>query len=135
MRAGWRASSLADCDYLLCLLQNLRIWKPGWQCAFPPIHRHERHGVPGHYYFTVRAGNVVSLRKLVNGAIHELDRASYTVDGARWYQLRFEAIGHSLRAHIDGLLVPEATNDTFQALAASEALRKESLLLQQVPRW
>lgn len=68
-----------------------------------------------YYYLTVRAGNVISLRKLVNGAIQELDSASYTVDGARWYQLRMEAIGNSLRAYIDGQMVLEATDDSHAA--------------------
>ena len=81
-----------------------------------------------YYYLTVRAGNVISLRKLVNGAIHELDRASYTVDGARWYQLRFEAIGNSLRAYIDGQLVLEATDDTFPAGAYGLAMYRSAAM-------
>ena len=62
------------------------------------------------------------MRKLENGAIHQLDRASYTVDGARSYRLLFEANGKSFRANIDRQLVQEATDDTFQACAYGLAI-------------
>lgn len=49
-------------------------------------------------YVTVRNTNVISLRKLVNGAITILDTAPMTVTTGTWYTLRLEAIGRSLRS-------------------------------------
>lgn len=61
-----------------------------------------------YYYVTMRADNTISLRKLVNGAIHVLDSAPLTVSTGTVYRLRLEAIGNSLRTYVNGRLVLEA---------------------------
>jgi len=67
-----------------------------------------------YYYVTVRNDNSIALRKLVNGAIVELDVAPLTVTTNTWYTLRLEAIGSSLRAYVNGQLTLEA-QDTSHA--------------------
>jgi hypothetical protein len=67
-----------------------------------------------YYYFTLRNDNTVSLRKLVNNAIVELDTAPFTVAGNTWYRARFEAVGNQLRVYLNDALVLEAT-DTSHA--------------------
>ncbi len=66
------------------------------------------------YYVTVRHDNTISLRKLVNGTIHILDTAPFTVSAGTTYTLRLEAIGSSLRAWVNGNVVLEA-NDSSHA--------------------
>ena len=70
-----------------------------------------------YYYVTMRRSNIVSLRKLVNGAIVVLDNAPLTVSPGTWYTLRLEAIGTSLRAYVNGRLLLEA-NDNSHAQGA-----------------
>lgn len=65
-----------------------------------------------YYYLTVRNSNTVSLRKLVNGAIHTFDTASFTVAANTWYHLRLENVGSTLRGYINDQLVVEATDST-----------------------
>lgn len=67
-----------------------------------------------YYYFTMRNDNTISLRKLVNGAIVELDTAPFTVAGNTWYRARFEAVGSQLRVYINDVLTLEAS-DTSHA--------------------
>jgi hypothetical protein len=43
----------------------------------------------------------VSLRKLVNGAIFELDSAALPIADNTWYRVRFEAVGNHLRVYIN----------------------------------
>jgi hypothetical protein len=62
------------------------------------------------YYVTVRNTNQLSLRKLVNGTIFVLDTAPLPVSTGRWYSLRLEAVGSSLRAYVDGRLLAEASD-------------------------
>ena len=64
-----------------------------------------------YYYVTARNNNTVSLRKLVNGAVTVLDSAPLQVTAGRWYSMRMEAIGSSLRLYVNGRLTLEA-NDT-----------------------
>lgn len=66
-----------------------------------------------YYYVTVRNDNTVSLRKLVNGSIVVLDTAPLSVTANTWYSLRLEAVGSSLRAHVNGRLLLEANDTTF----------------------
>jgi hypothetical protein len=54
-----------------------------------------------YYYVTLRNNNTVSLRKLVNGAIVELDSAALTIADNTWYRVRFEAVGNHLRVYIN----------------------------------
>lgn len=67
-----------------------------------------------YYYVTVRSDNTISLRKLVNGAIHVLDSAPLTVSTGTPYTLRLEAVGQALRVHVNGSVLLEA-NDASHA--------------------
>jgi hypothetical protein len=63
-----------------------------------------------YYYVTLRNNNTVSLRRLVSGAITELDSAPLTITTGTWYRLRFEAVGNLLRVYINDVLRLEATD-------------------------
>jgi hypothetical protein len=63
-----------------------------------------------YYFVTLRHDNTVSLRKLVNGAITELDSAALTIATNSYYRIRFEAIGTQLRVYINDVLRLEATD-------------------------
>lgn len=63
-----------------------------------------------YYYVTLRNDNTLSLRKLVNGAITELDTAAFTTASNTYYRLRLEAIGNQLRVYINDVLRLEATD-------------------------
>lgn len=66
---------------------------------------------PGNYYYvTLRNDNTISLRKLVNGAIVELDSAALTIANNTWYRIRFEAIGNQQRVYINDVPRLEATD-------------------------
>jgi hypothetical protein len=70
-----------------------------------------RYGDEGNYYYLVlRSSNVVSLRKLVDGEIVELDSAEFTVTPDLWYRLRLEAVGNKLRGYVNDVLRVEATD-------------------------
>ena len=66
-----------------------------------------------YYYVTLRSGNTVSLRKLVNGAITELGSAPFTVNIGTPYRVRLEAVGNQLRAYVDGTLRVQATDNSL----------------------
>lgn len=66
-----------------------------------------------YYYVTVRNDNTIGLRKLVNGAIVELDVAPLAVTTNTWYTLRLEAIGQALRVYVNGQLTLEARDTSF----------------------
>jgi hypothetical protein len=68
-----------------------------------------------YYYVTVRSSNVVSLRKLVNGAIHVIAEAPMTVSRGTWYTLKLEAVGNSLRAYVNGRVVAQGTDNSHAA--------------------
>jgi len=66
---------------------------------------------PGNYYYvTLRNNNTIALRKLVNGAIVELDSAPLTIATNTWYRIRFEAIGNQQRVYINDVPRLEATD-------------------------
>jgi hypothetical protein len=74
-----------------------------------------RYQGPGNYYYvTVRSSNSISLRRLTGGSIQVLDSAPLPVSLGTWYSLRLEAIGNQLRVYVNGTLVLEATDSTFQ---------------------
>jgi hypothetical protein len=75
-----------------------------------------------HYYLTLRTSNVVSLRKVVNGAITELGAATLTVTPNTWYDLRIDAVGNELRAFVNG-------TQLFQVTDASHARGQGGLLM------
>lgn len=64
------------------------------------------------YYVTMRKTNVASLRKLVNGAIVELDSVPITVTAGQWYTLRLECIGDAVRVYVNDTLRLEARDST-----------------------
>jgi hypothetical protein len=63
-----------------------------------------------YYYVTLRNNNTLALRKLVNGAITQLDTAPLTITTGTWYRIRFEAIGNQLRVYINDVLRLDATD-------------------------
>jgi hypothetical protein len=65
-----------------------------------------------YYYLTLRSGNALSLRKLVNGAITTIKTVSVPVSVGSWYALRLEANGTALRAYLNGTLVMQTTDTT-----------------------
>jgi hypothetical protein len=71
-----------------------------------------------YYYLTLRNTNLVSLRKLTNGAITELGTYSLPITLGIWYRLRIEAVGSQIRGFVNGVLVAEATDTTHPRGAA-----------------
>ena len=71
-----------------------------------------------YYYLTLRHTNLVSLRKLTNGAITELGTYSLPITLGIWYRLRIEAVGAQIRGYVNGVLVAEATDTTHPRGAA-----------------
>jgi hypothetical protein len=67
-----------------------------------------------YYYVTMRRENTISLRRMVNGVIQELDSAPFTVSAGSSYNLRLEAVGSSLRAYVNGNLLLEASDTTHK---------------------
>jgi len=65
-----------------------------------------------YYYLTLRSGNALSLRKLVNGAITTIASVPVTVSVGSWYALRLEVNGTMLRAYLNGTLVMQAIDTT-----------------------
>jgi hypothetical protein len=61
---------------------------------------------------TLRNDNTVSLKKLVDGAIVELDSTPLSLGTNNWYRVRFEAIGSQLRVYINEVLRLEAVDSS-----------------------
>jgi hypothetical protein len=85
-----------------------------------------------YYYVTLRGNNVISLRKLVNGAIVQLDNASLTLTSNIWYQVRLEAIGTQVRAYVDGELKVEATDATHTTGRYGPVMYKTAVQLDDI---
>ena len=66
----------------------------------------------GNYYYLKIANGEASLRKLVDGAIHELARVPFTPVVNTWHTLRLEAVGTSLRAYIGTRFLLEAVDSS-----------------------
>jgi hypothetical protein len=66
-----------------------------------------------YYYVTLRKDGNISLRKLVNGAIHILQTRPFTTRIGRWYKLRMESVGDKLRVYVDGVPTLQAQDATF----------------------
>ncbi|HKU88286.1 MAG TPA: hypothetical protein VJP84_00725 [Steroidobacteraceae bacterium] len=62
------------------------------------------------YYLSLRSGNTVSLRKVVNGAITTLASAPFTVAVNTPYRVRLETVGTQLRAFVGGYLKLQASD-------------------------
>jgi hypothetical protein len=93
-----------------------RVLRHGHICAPSPCRTYTttRYSDENNYYYLVaRSSNVVSLRKLVNGEIVELDRADFTVTPGAWYRLRLEAVGDQLRGYVNDVLRVEATDSSL----------------------
>jgi hypothetical protein len=71
------------------------------------IARYEDAG--NYYYVTARKNNQLSLRKLTNGAITELDTVPFTITPHTFFVLRLEAIGDRLRVYVNDELRIERT--------------------------
>jgi hypothetical protein len=72
---------------------------------------HTRYRDEGNYYYvTLRNNSTVSLRKLVNGAIVELDSAPLAIAADTWYDVRFDAVGDQLRVYVNDVLRLEASD-------------------------
>jgi pectate lyase len=65
-----------------------------------------------YYYLTLRSGNSLSLRKLVNGGINVISSVPADVSVGSWYALRLEVTGTTLRAYLNGTLVIQAMDTT-----------------------
>jgi hypothetical protein len=63
-----------------------------------------------YYYLTLRSGNTLSMRKLVNGAITTLGTVPLSGAVGTNYQLRLEATGTQLRAYVNGVLTIQASD-------------------------
>ncbi len=66
-----------------------------------------------YYYVTLRQDGTVSLRKLVNGAIHVLGTAPLSTVVGDWKNVRFELIGDALRVYCDNRILLQARDSTF----------------------
>ena len=63
-------------------------------------------GPNDYYYFVLRTGGTVELKKLAGGIVTPLATAvAYTVTQNTWYRLTLEAEGSNLRGYINGALV------------------------------
>jgi hypothetical protein len=76
------------------------------------------------YFLSLRSSNTVSLRKMVDGTVTTLASAPLPVLPASWYQLRFDAVGNTLRAYVNGVLLLEATDETFKRGNSGPAMFK-----------
>jgi len=61
---------------------------------------------------TLRGDNTISLKKLVDGAIIELDSAPLSIGTNNWYRVRLEAVGTQLRVYINEVLRLEAVDSS-----------------------
>jgi len=66
-----------------------------------------------YYYVKVAGSGQLSLRKLVNGAIFELDSATLPVSIGTPYVVRLEVTADKLRGYVNGQFLLEATDSTF----------------------
>ena len=65
-----------------------------------------------YYYLSLRTGNTLSLRKLVNGVITPIRSVPATINVGSWYALKLEVTGNTLRGYLNGNLVIQATDTT-----------------------
>jgi hypothetical protein len=65
-----------------------------------------------YYYLSLRSGNTLSLRKVVNGAIATISSVPANVSVGTWYGLRLEVNGSTLRAYLNGTLAIQAVDTT-----------------------
>jgi len=65
-----------------------------------------------YYYVTLRNSGMLSLRKLVNGAITEIATVPVSVAVGSTYALRLDATGTALRVYLNGTLVIQAVDSS-----------------------
>ena len=65
-----------------------------------------------YYYVSLRTSNELSLRKVVNGVITELDREPFTVQLNQTYRLRVEAIGTNLVVYVNDQVRLQASDSS-----------------------
>jgi hypothetical protein len=68
-----------------------------------------------YYYLTLRSGNTLSLRKLVNGAISTLGTVALSAAPNVSYTLRLESVGAQLRVYVNGVLTLQASDSSLAA--------------------
>jgi hypothetical protein len=71
-----------------------------------------RSDAANYYYVSLRSSNTLQLRKKVNGTFITLASAPFPFQLGRRYRLRVEAIGSLLRAHVNGVRVLEAVDES-----------------------
>jgi pectate lyase len=64
------------------------------------------------YQLALRSSNKVQLRKAVNGTWTTLATTTFTVSTNRWYTLKFELVGTSLKGYVDGVQKVSATDSS-----------------------
>jgi hypothetical protein len=106
--SGARSTTGVDTDDQIVHSRMRRIGAAGTNNWFGLATRYRDEG--NYYYVTLRNNNTVSLRKLLNGAIVELDSAPLTIAADTWYRVRFDAIGTQLRVYINDVLRLEASD-------------------------
>jgi hypothetical protein len=67
-----------------------------------------------YYYVTLRTSNELSLRKVVNGVITELDRVPFTVLLDQAYRVRIEAIGTNLVVYVNDQVWLQASDSSHR---------------------
>jgi hypothetical protein len=88
-----------------------------------------------YYYVTLRSDNTISLRKLVNGAIHVLDSAPLPVSVGGSYLVRLEAVGVQLRVYVNGNFLLEAKDSTHARGKYGPAMYKTAASYQDFLVW
>jgi hypothetical protein len=88
-----------------------------------------------YYYVTVRSDNTISLRKLVDGAIHVLDTAPLTVSTGTSYDLRLEAVESALRVYVNGNLLLEADDTSHPSGKYGMVTYKAAATYRKVRVW
>jgi len=72
-----------------------------------------RYGDEGnHYFLALHSSNEVSLAKMVDGSLVELDRVPIALAPSAWYRLRLEAVGNQLRGYVNHIMYVQATDDS-----------------------
>lgn len=127
-----RAITGIETDNQVVQLRARRTAVAGSQNWFGAAVRYRDSG--NYYYVTLRGSNVISLRKLVNGAIVQLDSAPLALADNTWYQVRLEALGNQVRAYVNGELKVEATDSThatgrYGAIMYKTALEIDDILV------
>lgn len=79
-----------------------------------------------HYFLALNRTNEVSLVKVVEGAIVELDRVPFALAPGARYRLRLEAVGDQLRGYVNEILYVQATDDTHASGNSGIATQRTS---------